>query len=82
MTYLREVMLDEYLKPVKENQKFDSFRSKIYHVIDNILYRQLHDTEELNGMVAQLRETQDTEAKKALYQSFAKTAWEQTQQYF
>ncbi|MDR0704236.1 MAG: type VI-D CRISPR-associated RNA-guided ribonuclease Cas13d, partial [Planctomycetaceae bacterium] len=81
MTFLRETMLGEYLKPIKEEQKYDSCRSKIYRIIDYILYRQLHDTDELNNMVAQLRLTQDTDAKEILYKSFAKTVWEQTQQY-
>jgi hypothetical protein len=81
MTYLRETMLGEYLKPIKDDTKFDSCRSKIYRIIDYILYRQLHDTDELDKMVAQLRETQDTETKEALYLSFAETAWKQTQQY-
>ncbi|MDR2438413.1 MAG: type VI-D CRISPR-associated RNA-guided ribonuclease Cas13d [Planctomycetaceae bacterium] len=83
MTQLRETMLitDDYLKLIKEDQKYDSCRSKIYCIIDYILYRQLHDTDELNNMVAQLRVTQDTDEKKILYKSFAKTAWEQTQQY-
>ncbi|MDR2346062.1 MAG: type VI-D CRISPR-associated RNA-guided ribonuclease Cas13d [Planctomycetaceae bacterium] len=81
MTYLRETILDEYLKQIKESKKFDSCRSKIYCIIDYILYRQLHDTDELNNMVAKLRVTQDSEEKEILYKSFAQTAWEQTQRY-
>jgi hypothetical protein len=78
MKQLRKEMLIKYY-PSIEDEIHDSYRSKIYTITDYLLFRELHESEELDNMVNTLRETSNEAEKEALYQDFAKAAWEKTQ---
>ncbi len=77
MRKLRELVVDTFYPEIK-NKKHDSYRHKIYVIMDYVLYRLLDKTEELNEMVARLRETPDDQAKDTLYRLFAQVAWDKT----
>lgn len=80
MRKLREIMVEAYYPDVKD-KRFDSYRQKIYTILDFLLFREMKDSEELESMVAKLRETSDDAAKEELYQTFAKLVWERVEDF-
>ncbi|MDR0609242.1 MAG: type VI-D CRISPR-associated RNA-guided ribonuclease Cas13d [Planctomycetaceae bacterium] len=77
MKLLRETMIDQYYKSIKD-EKHDSYRSKIYAVTDYLLFHELHHSEELKKWVSILR-IADKDNMDNLYQDFAREAWDKTQ---
>ncbi|MDO4588186.1 MAG: type VI-D CRISPR-associated RNA-guided ribonuclease Cas13d, partial [Planctomycetia bacterium] len=75
MKKIRELMIDACYPSIKD-KIHDSYRKKAYAITDYILFSHLNDTDELDYMVAKLRETSDEEEKEELYQEFAQTAWD------
>ncbi|MDR2115311.1 MAG: type VI-D CRISPR-associated RNA-guided ribonuclease Cas13d, partial [Planctomycetaceae bacterium] len=78
MKQLREFMIKKYYGELND-EKHNSYRQKIYAVTDYILFRELYQSNELEEMVANLRETTNDDAKKNLYEGFAETVWSKVQ---
>ncbi|MDO5565456.1 MAG: type VI-D CRISPR-associated RNA-guided ribonuclease Cas13d, partial [Planctomycetia bacterium] len=66
MTKVREFMIEAYYPELK-NKKHDSYRHKIYTILDYIIFRNLRNSEELETMVSELRSASDDETKDRLY---------------
>lgn len=75
MKKLRELIIDKYCPEIK-NRKHDSYRSKLYTVLDYLLYHAVSDSEELELFIDELRQTSDEKAKETLYQEGADVFWE------
>jgi len=75
MRKLRETMVDAYYPEIKEKQ-YDSYRQKIYMVLDFLLFREMNGSEELDSMVSDLRESSSEEEKEELYQTYAEILWD------
>ncbi|MDO4569453.1 MAG: type VI-D CRISPR-associated RNA-guided ribonuclease Cas13d [Planctomycetia bacterium] len=80
MKKLREYII-ELCCPEIKNKVYDSYRSKLYTILDYLLYRTICDSDELVLMVEELRETADEDAKERLYRNNAVVFWEKIEQY-
>ncbi|MDO4857971.1 MAG: type VI-D CRISPR-associated RNA-guided ribonuclease Cas13d [Thermoguttaceae bacterium] len=75
MRKLREMMVDMFYSEIKDKQ-YDSYRQKIYTILDFLLFREIKDSEELETMVADLRESESDEKKEELYHDYAELFWD------
>ncbi|MDO4571400.1 MAG: type VI-D CRISPR-associated RNA-guided ribonuclease Cas13d [Planctomycetia bacterium] len=74
MKKLREKIVEKFCPEIK-NKKHDSYRSKLYTILDYILFREIRNTDDLVAMVDRLRETSDEEMKEELYNKHANIFW-------
>jgi hypothetical protein len=72
MRNLRELTLTNF-DEIK-NKKHDSYRKKLYTIIDFLLYRRFYNSAELNEIVLQLRKTPNDTAKEQIYKFFSRFA--------